>query len=230
MKHWEAGNGSLLLTLASPTTHSNFPSFSFSKQTVAAASLSLHAVVLHASGFIKHTKMHREQHHSWTCHSYRMEKRQASTTVRGGERDKVLRVLGVNLYLSRGTGSTVSCQRQVTEVSDAQCSREPCAELMLPAWHCGILDIFLALQTSLLPVHACEPFFSQASSVQVLRDVEFEKGKKKPQKMTFFLHLTFYTITILMVKADVMHLHRNTNAVHQHILTILHKNKTRGGR
>lgn len=66
MKHWETGNGSLL------TTHSNFPSFSFSKWTVAAASLSWHAVVLHTSGFIKH-KMHREQHHGRTCHSYRIE-------------------------------------------------------------------------------------------------------------------------------------------------------------
>lgn len=72
MKHWETGNGSLLLTLASPITHSNFPSFSFSKWTVAAAWLSLHAVVLQASGFIKH-KMHREQHHGRTCHSYRIE-------------------------------------------------------------------------------------------------------------------------------------------------------------
>lgn len=47
MKHWETGYGSLPLTLAALTTHSNFPSFSFSKQTVAAASLALHAVVLH---------------------------------------------------------------------------------------------------------------------------------------------------------------------------------------
>lgn len=96
----------------------------------------------------------------------------------GEERGKVLRVLGVNLYVSRGTRSAVSCQRHVTQISDAQCSREPCAELVLPAQQCGILDIFLALQTSLLPLHACEPFFSQMSSVQVLRDIEFEKGKE----------------------------------------------------
>lgn len=103
----------------------------------------------------------------------------------GEERGKVLRVLGLNPYVSRGTRSAVSCQRRVTQISDAQCSREPCAELVLPAQQCGILDIFLALQTSLLPLHACEPFFSQMSSVQVEfekgkenLDVEFEKGKE----------------------------------------------------
>lgn len=113
-----------------------------------------------------------------------MEKRQTSTI--GEERDKVLRVLGVNPYLSRGTQSAMSCQRRVTQVSDAQCSREPCAEPMLLAQQCGILDIFLALQTSLLPVCACEPFFSQMSSVQVLRHVEFEKGKENHTKISFF--------------------------------------------
>lgn len=124
----------------------------------------------------------------------------------------------------------LSCQRQVTQVSDEQGNREPCADLMFPAQQCGILDIFLALQTLLLPVRACELFFSQVSSVQALRDVEFGKERKTTEKMTFFLHLTFYTIRILMVKADEMHSHKNINAMHQHVFTILHKNKTRGGR
>lgn len=83
------------------------------------------------------------------------------------------------MYLSRGIQSAVSCQRQVTQVSDAQRSRKPCAELMLPAQQCGALDLFRALQTSLLPVCACEPFFSRVFSVQVLRNIEFEKGKHK---------------------------------------------------
>lgn len=63
-----------------------------------------------------------------------------------------------------------------------------------------------------------------------IEGVELEKGKEKHRKLPFFLHLIFYTLTVLMVKADVMHSHRNTNAVRQRIFTILHKNKTRGGR
>jgi len=51
---------------------------------------------------------------------------------------------------------------------------------------CGILDVFLALHTLLLSVHAHKPFFSQMSSASVLRIVEFEKGKEKTETLTFF--------------------------------------------
>jgi len=95
--------------------------------------------------------------------------------------EKRVKVLPANLYPSRDTQNTASCQGLVAQVSDMSRCRNLSAELMLLSLHQGILDKVLALQALLLLVCACKPFFSQMSSAQGPMITEFERKRKGQQ-------------------------------------------------
>lgn len=185
MKHWETGNGSLPLTLAALTTHSNFPSFSFSKQTVAAASLALHAVVLHTlvhkvhqdvQGTAAWEDLSKLQNGEEAGKHHCMGRRERQSPQSPGGKSVPEQSHSEHRVLPKAGHTGQWCTVQQGAVCWA------CAP-STAMWHSGYI---LALQTSLLPASACKPFFSQVSSVQVLRELNWRKEKKNTENYLFF--------------------------------------------